>query len=54
MSVELILKKMVCIDVFPHTSDVHSCLFHAITSKEEEIIDSRAAWTEALRSVMTH
>ncbi len=30
-------------------SDVHSCLFHAITSKEEERIDSCAAWTEALQ-----
>ncbi len=29
-------------------SDVHSCLFHAITSKEEEMIGSHAAWTEAL------
>ncbi len=36
-------------------SDVHSCLFRAITSKEEEMIGSCAAWTEALqRSVTTH
>ncbi len=36
-------------------SDDRSCLFHAITSKEEEMIGSHAAWTEALqRSVTTH
>ncbi len=37
-------------DVFPRlkqdTFDVHSCLFHAITSKEEEMISSHTAWTE--------
>ncbi len=51
--------KMVCIDVFPRLnkirSDVHSCLFHAL-SKCEKTIDSRAAaWTEAIQpSVTTH
>ncbi len=36
-------------------SDVLSCLFCAITSKKEEMISSRAAWTEALqRSVRTY
>ncbi len=35
--------------------DVHSSLFCALTSKEEDKIGSRAAWTEALqRSVTTH
>ncbi len=38
---------LVCIDIFRGgnkiPSDVHSCLFHAITSKEEEMIGSHAA-----------
>ncbi len=40
---------IVCFDVFPRVkqytvpSDIHSCLFHAITSHEEEVITSRAA-----------
>ncbi len=36
-------------------SDVYSCLFRVITSKEEEMISSLAAWTDMLqRSVTTH
>ncbi len=28
-------------------SNIYSCLFHAANIKEENIIDSHAAWTEA-------
>ncbi len=35
-------------------SDVHSFLFHEITSKEKEIISSHAAWIETQQSVTTH
>ncbi len=50
-SVDLNLKKA-CIGVFFRGwnkihSDAHSCLFRSITSKEEKMIGSRAAWTEA-------
>ncbi len=41
--------------VFIMPSDVHSCLFHTLTIKEEEMIGSRDACTETLqRSVMIH
>ncbi len=35
-------------------SDVYSCLFHAITSIEEEMIGSCATWTEVLQRSVTH
>lgn len=43
--------KMVCIDVFRHLKplDVPSCLFCAITSKEEEMIGSRARRTSVAK-----
>ncbi len=35
--------------------DVHSCLFHSISSKYEKMISSRSTWTEALQhTFMTH
>ncbi len=52
-SVDLNLKNV----YWPHwnkiLSDVNSCLFHAITSEVEEMIGSRATWTEVLQWYVT-
>ncbi len=48
-SVDLNLKNG-CIDVYPRLKlDIFWCSFCAITSKVEEMIGSRATWTEALQ-----